>query len=92
MAKKKPPRAGEKVVLKALPTGFLTDLPRSDQSAISKMIGRRVLLVAYEADDRVELEFSDSKGGIHYVYVNSRFISAIPKTKRKTKPKKKSNR
>ena len=85
-------RVGEKVVLKALPAGFLTDLPRSDKTAISKMIGRRIRLVGYEAAGRAELEFSDSKGVRHYLYVNPRFISAIPKTKRKAKTGKTSKR
>jgi hypothetical protein len=89
MAKRSKPRVGEKVVLKALPAGFLTDLPRSDKTAISKMIGRRVRLVAYEADGRAELEFTDSKGHLHYLYVNARFIAPIPK---KAIPKKKANR
>ena len=76
------PRAGDKVVLKGLPPEFLTGLPRSDKSAISKMIGKRVRLVGYDADGRAELEFRDSKRALHFIYVNPSFISAIPRTRR----------
>jgi hypothetical protein len=75
LTKKRRPAVGEKVLLKGLPKGFLANLPASDKRAISTMIGRRVLLVAYDADDRAELEFVDAKGVIHYIYVDPRFIS-----------------
>jgi hypothetical protein len=76
------PRVGDHVVLKGVPPGFLTDLPRSDKTAIAKKIGRRVRLVGYERDGRAELEFRDSRGVLHYIYPNPRFISATRKTTR----------
>jgi hypothetical protein len=46
------------------------------------MIGRRVRLVGCDDDGRAELEFTDARGILHYLYVGPTFISAIPKKKR----------
>jgi hypothetical protein len=63
----------QKVILKALPPGFLDDLPIEDREAISKAVGRPITLNGYE-DGRAELEFVDMEGVIHTIYVDPKFI------------------
>jgi hypothetical protein len=75
--KSKLPEPGTKVVLRAIPPGLLTDLPASDQSAITQVVGESVLLVEYDELGRAELEFVDSRGTIHYIYVKPEFISSV---------------
>ena len=53
------PNAGERVVLIALPPGFLDGLPDEDQRAITAIVGEPVLLLGYDDDGRAELEFDD---------------------------------
>jgi hypothetical protein len=65
---------GQKVVLKALPPQFLDDLPVGDQHAISTAVGKPITLNGYEDDGRAELEFTDSEGVIHIIYVDPKFI------------------
>jgi hypothetical protein len=75
--KKRPnekPKPGEKVILKALPPGFIDDLPEEDQRAISAVVGKPVVLNKYERDGRAELEFTDSGATIHLLYVDPKFI------------------
>jgi len=62
------------VVLKALPPGFLDDLPVEDQEAISKAVSKPITLNGYEDDGRAELEFTDVEGVIHIIYVDPTFI------------------
>jgi hypothetical protein len=68
------PKPGEKVILTALPSGFIDDLPEEDQRAISAVVGKPILLNKYDRDGRAELEFTDSRNTIHTIYVNPRFI------------------
>jgi hypothetical protein len=77
MSRKKKPKAGEKVVLKGLPPRFLDNLPKSDQIAIAKVIGTAILLLDYDEDGRAELEFTDAKGIIHFIYVDPKYIGGV---------------
>lgn len=65
---------GRNVILKALPPGFLNDLPVEDQRAISEVVGKLVRLNEYDEDGRAELEFRDSEDVIHFIYVDPTFI------------------
>jgi hypothetical protein len=65
---------GESVVLVNLPPGFLDDLPEGDHPAISEVLGKPIRLNNYDEEGRAELEFSDSEGTIHVVYVQPEFI------------------
>jgi hypothetical protein len=62
------------VILRALPTGFLDDLPAEDQQAIRGMVGKPVTLNEYDPDGRAELEFTDKHGLIRFIYVDPKFI------------------
>jgi hypothetical protein len=72
--KKKRPKPGEKVVLKALPPGFIDDLPEAERHAISARIGRPIMLMGYDRDGRAELEFMAQDDSIHTLYVDPKFI------------------
>jgi len=61
----------QQVILKALPPGFLDDLPVADQEAV----GKPITLNGYEDDGRAELEFADTEGVIHTIYLDPKFIS-----------------
>ena len=66
--------AERSVILKALPPGFLDNLPVEDQRATSEIVGKPVMLNEYDADGRAELEFTDSEDVIHFIYVDPKFI------------------
>ena len=68
------PKPGDKVVLKALPPGFLDDLPENEQRAISARTGRPIMLMGYDRDERAELEFMAQDDSIHTLYVDLKFI------------------
>jgi len=51
----------------------LGGLPSEDQTAITEVVGKQVLLVGDE-DGRAELEFTDKHGTIHSIFVNPTFI------------------
>jgi hypothetical protein len=62
------------VVLDVVPPGLLNGLPKSDQAAISAIVGKPVLLVGYDEDGRAELEFVDREGHNHSIWVKTRFL------------------
>jgi hypothetical protein len=72
----KRPKRGQKVVLKALPPGFLDGLPDEDQRAISAMVGKPIMLNKYDRDGRAELEFADPyiENSSHTIWVDPKFI------------------
>ena len=68
------PKPGDKVVLIAVPSGMLNDLPTEDQKAITKVVGKPILLTGYDEDGRAELEFQDDSADTHFIYVSPEFI------------------
>jgi hypothetical protein len=68
------PKPADKVVLKALPPGFLKDLPEEEERAISSGIGRPIMLMGYDRDGRAELEFMAQDDSIHTLYIDLKFI------------------
>jgi hypothetical protein len=68
------PEPGQMVVLKQLPPGLIDGLPQEDQEAITAIVGQPVLLLEYDEAGRAELEFTASRGVIHFIYVNPEFI------------------
>ncbi len=59
MVKDGRPRAGERVVLVAVPPGLLDGLPDEDQRAITAIVGKPVKLCGYDDIGRAELSFDD---------------------------------
>jgi hypothetical protein len=68
------PKPGDKVVLIAVPSGMLNDLPTEDQKAITKVVGKPILLTGDDEDGRAELEFQDDSADTHFIYVSPEFI------------------
>jgi hypothetical protein len=62
------------VLHKALPTGFVDDLPGKDQRSLLAAVGKLVALNAYDEDRSAELEFVDHEGVDHTIWVDPQFI------------------
>ena len=71
------PAPGDAVVLRDVPRGLLDDLPMEDQRAICEIVGKPVRLNEYDEDGRAELEFTDSEGVIHFIYVSPDVIGLV---------------
>ena len=67
-------KPGAKVLLLEIPPGFLTDLPVEDQQAIEIAAKQPLEFIGYDDDGRAELEFTDSTGIIHFIYVDPVYI------------------
>jgi hypothetical protein len=67
-------KPGERVVLTELPAGLVDGLPEEEQRAITAIIGEPVLLEGFDDDGRAELQFADSEGTIHFIYVDRKLI------------------
>jgi hypothetical protein len=65
------------VVITREPPDLLYGLSINNKEAILEMIGRPVLLVAYDADGRAELEFIDKNRMLHFIYVDPVYIKAV---------------
>jgi hypothetical protein len=69
-------KIGTKVILTELPAGLLDGLPFDDQQAIKVVVGKPVLLAGYDESGRAELEFTDQKGVIHFIYADPTLVIA----------------
>lgn len=67
-------RPGDSVVITELPKGLIDGLPEDEQKAVKEVIGKAILLLGYDSDGRCELEFADSNGVLHYIYVSPTII------------------
>ena len=72
-SKTAPLKSGAKVLLLQIPPGFLNDLPIEDQRAIEIAAKKPLDFIGYD-DGRAELEFTDSTGVIHLIYVDPVYI------------------
>lgn len=70
----KRPKPGDLVVIGRLPSAFLDGLPVDDQKAITGILGKPIRFVAYDEHDRAELEFTDTDGVIHVIYVETELL------------------
>jgi hypothetical protein len=68
-------QAGNMVVLSTLPPDLLRGLPDEDQAAIRSIIGRPVTLAGYSFG-QAELEFVDSSGDTHSIWVEPSLLRA----------------
>ena len=66
---------GQKVFLNVLPPGLLGGLLEEDQAAIRAIIGRPVTLAGYSFG-QAELEFVDSAGDEHTIWVEPSLLQA----------------
>ena len=67
-------KPGAKISLLEIPPGFLTELPIEDQRAIEVAAKQPLDFNGYDDDGRAELEFTDSAGVIHFIYVDPVYI------------------
>lgn len=70
----KRPKPGNRVVLVKEPPHLFHGLSAKEQEAILEIIGKPILLVGYDADDRAELQFVDQNKIIHFIYVDPIYI------------------
>jgi hypothetical protein len=59
------PKPDDKVVLPALPPGFIDDLPEAKLREASARLGSPIMHVGYDRDGRAELEFIAKDDSIH---------------------------
>ena len=78
-------RIGERVLLRALPPGFLDGLPEEDQRAITAMIGKAVTFVGWDEIGAAELHFddpfhprTDESSFTHSIWVAPECITRVP--------------
>jgi hypothetical protein len=74
MVENQKPKPGDRVILTAIPPELMNDLPSEDQQAITEILGKPIVLNAYDEDGRAKLEFTDRSGNFHFVYVRQDFI------------------
>lgn len=67
-------KPGTMVILTRLPSGLLQGLPQEDQTAIQAIVGRPVVLAGYSYG-QAELEFTDSQGDDHTIWVETNLIT-----------------
>jgi hypothetical protein len=68
---------GRLVILKGVPPGLLNGLPEEDKSAILAIVGTPVTFAGYSFG-QAELEFVDSAGDNHTIWVEPSFIEYVP--------------
>jgi hypothetical protein len=64
---------GDRVILTAAPAALLQGLPEEDQQAIRRIVGRPVRFAGYSCG-QAELEFTDSQGDDHTIWVEPTLI------------------
>ena len=67
---------GKLVILKSIPPGLLNGLPAEDRSAILSIVGRPVAFAGYRFG-QAELEFVDSAGDDHTIWVEPSFLEHV---------------
>ena len=86
------PRAGERVVLVAIPPGLLDGLPDEGQRAIAAIVGKPIKFIGYDDIGRAELEFDDpfdprteNYSHTHTIRVEPKFIQHYRTTRARDK-------
>ena len=67
-------KRGQKAIVTGLPQGFLDDLPEEDQAAIRAIVGKPIRFRKFDEAGRAELEFRESNGTLHFIYLAPEFI------------------
>jgi hypothetical protein len=66
---------GRAVILNSLPPGLLNGLPEEDQAAIRAIVGRPITFAGY-SHGQAEVEFVDSDGDDHTIWVEMSLLRA----------------
>jgi hypothetical protein len=61
---------GDLVILKSVPSSLLRDLPEEDKTAIREAIGKPVTFAGFNYE-QAELEFRDSHGDEHTIWIDT---------------------
>jgi hypothetical protein len=69
---------GDLVILKSVPYSLLRDLPEEDQAAIRSVVGKPVTFAGLSYR-QAEIEFRDSHGDQHTIWVDTDRIQPVPK-------------
>ncbi|MFZ3235895.1 MAG: hypothetical protein WA184_11065 [Stellaceae bacterium] len=67
---------GRLVILTNAPPSLLRGLPKEDQTAIRSIVGKPVTLAGFSYG-QAELEFTDSQGDDHTIWVERNLIRAV---------------
>ena len=70
-------KRGDSVLLVAVPTGFVDDLPIEDQLAITEAVGTPVVFNEYDDIGRAELQFTSRDEHLHFIWVDPKFIRPV---------------
>jgi hypothetical protein len=70
-------KRGQKAIVTGLPKGFLDDLPREDQVAITAILGKPIRFRGFD-----ELEFREANGTLHFIYLAPQFIRPVTRRRR----------
>jgi hypothetical protein len=68
------PKPGTRVVITKAPSDLLLGMTEKEQHAISGILNKPVLLVAYDADCRAELSFRDRNKSLRFLYIDPIYI------------------
>jgi hypothetical protein len=68
------PKPGDTVVLTDIPPELLDGLPPEDQQAITRLVGKPILLTGFDEDGRAELEIRDNGADFRFIYLSPEFI------------------
>jgi hypothetical protein len=71
------PTPGELVILISGIPELISGLPMEDRNAIVDAAKSPILLVGYDDDGRAELNFRDTSGAEHFIYVQPSQIRAM---------------
>ena len=72
-------KRGHKAIVTSLPQGFLDDLPKKDQAAVTAIVGKPIRFLGFDEAGRAELEFREADGTLHFIYLAPKFIRAARK-------------
>jgi hypothetical protein len=67
------PEPGTLVILNSAPSSLLRGLPKEDQKAILSIVGKPIALAGFSYG-QAELEFTDSQGDDHTIWVEKNLI------------------
>ncbi len=66
---KKPIAVGDSVKVVEIPARLPQGLPNEDQIAIYEQIGKELIIQGFNQDGHAELEFVDSSGYLHTIWI-----------------------
>ena len=69
------PKPGDSVVLRVIPDALLDGLEEDTQNAIKAIIGKSVRFNEIDEHGRAELQFTDAKGIIHFIWVDPELLT-----------------